>query len=276
MGLDMQFEIIAQAYSNSLAEHPFITKGMTGFFLCGMGDILAQIRGFQYETNSASSGAADFAGIPSVEKINKSRLARFAAKGFFGTSIWAKWYDLSDSLFTPSNVMAALAYIGLPGFLDVDGSNAIVTMNVARVLGLMFTEQFIACPIIYGCWEIPASTVVNGAPVSRVPFEVKDKLPSMLIENAKLWTFLNVIIYNCPVQFRSILANLGDIVWQSIVSEFAAKCGNSIKDDKALLEEYVKVEQNLEVDGTLVGAQKVSFVTNTEVSLGFITNSTKF
>jgi len=58
-----------------------------------------------------------------------------------------------------------------------------------------------------------------------VPKEVKSKLGYMLVENAKVWTLANMVIYNAPVQFRVVLANIGDIFWQSIVSDVAADCG---------------------------------------------------
>jgi len=174
--------------------------------------------------------------VPMMDKIDIKRLARFATKGFFGSSIWSVWYDLSESLFNSANIMSALAHIGI--LLDADSTitimnnKSIAIVNIVRTLGLMIVEQFVACPIIYGLWEIPVSTALNGAPVSRIPYEIKDKLGNLLIENAKVWTWVNILIYNSPVQYRSALASAGDIVWQSIVSDFAADCGNEEGEDE--------------------------------------------
>merc|ERR1712232_532314 len=64
----------------------------------------------------------------------------------------------------------------------------------------------------------------------QVGYEIKTKLCDMLIENAKLWTLVNILIYNVPVQFRAPVGNIMDIVWQSIVSDFAADCGTTDTD----------------------------------------------
>jgi len=100
-----------------------------------------------------------------------------------------------------------------------------------RTLMLISIEQFVTCPIVFGCWEIPVSTILNGAPLSKIPREIKDKSGDLLIANAKVWTFANVLIYNVPVQYRTALSSMCDLVWQSIVSEFAARCGS---DDEQL------------------------------------------
>ena len=43
---------------------------------------------------------------------------------------------------------------------------------------------------------------------------------------------MNILIYNIPGQYRSALASAGDIVGQSIVSDFAADCGNENYEDE--------------------------------------------
>lgn len=231
MDVSSSIQFVAQTYSNALLEHPFLTKATTGFFLCGLGDVLAQVRGFQSASSSSLEGAAGAgagAGSSSkvsfwfllwLERINLPRLARFALKGFFGTSIWAIWYDLSDHILSEENILSAILWLGFTEMGDA-------LLNVIRTVVLVLAEQFITCPLIYGLWEIPMSTLLNGAPASRITYEVKDKLVDMLVENAKLWTFANILIYNVPLQYRTGLANIMDVIWQSIVADFAAKCGN--------------------------------------------------
>jgi hypothetical protein len=212
-------QFIAEAYSNSLEQYPFVTKGTTGFFLCGIGDVLAQVQGRESSPDDQTSSD-----ISMLEQINWPRLARFATKGFFGTSIWAAWYDYSDYLLNSDHILTVLQSAGI-----IEPSNTV--KNMARTGMLIILEQFVFCPIIYGIWEIPVSTLLNGAPPSRIQYEVKDKLGDMLIENAKVWTLANIFIYNAPLQYRTAMANVMDIIWQSIVSDFAADCGNGDKED---------------------------------------------
>jgi hypothetical protein len=208
-------QFVTQTYSSALLEHPFLTKASTGFFLCGLADVLAQFRGFQ--SSSQGQQTKHF-----LDKINWMRLARFAVKGFFGTCIWALWYDLSDYILSEENILSFVLSIG---FSDVGDT----LLNALRTVILVLAEQFITCPIIYGLWEIPMSTLLNGAPASRIRYEVKDKLLDMLFENAKIWTVANVLIYNVPLQYRTGLANIMDVIWQSIVSDFAADCGKNVE-----------------------------------------------
>lgn len=91
-------------------------------------------------------------------------------------------------------------------------------------------EQFIWCPIVFGTFEIPISTLLNGGSVSTVKKEVDSKLNGLLVSNAKVWTLANVVIYNVPVDWRPAISNVVDILWQSIVSDVAADCGK-VDDD---------------------------------------------
>jgi hypothetical protein len=45
----------------------------------------------------------------------------------------------------------------------------------------------------------------------------------MLTANMKLWTPVNIIIYNAPLKYRVILSATADVFWQSIVSSIASR-----------------------------------------------------
>ena len=224
--MSMPFQVMAHAYSNSLADHPFVTKGITGFFLCGVGDIIAQVRGYDndvcldlldvdVDVSDSEQASQSDSSIAPVQIEDEEQWWR--------SSIWSVWFYLSESLFNSANIKSASMIM----------NKSIAIVNIVRtLLGLVIVDQFVACPIIYGLWEIPVSTALNGAPVSRIPYEIKDKLGNLLIENAKVWTWVNILIYNIPGQYRSALASAGDIVWQSIVSDFAADCGNEEGEDE--------------------------------------------
>jgi hypothetical protein len=146
------------------------------------------------------------------------RIARFASKAFVGGTIWALWYDFADWILREENLLSGLSIFGI-------GAGGLGLGILKTALSLL-VEQFFWCPIVFGLWEIPMATLLNGASPSRIPFEIKSKLRNMLVENAKVWTFANMIIYNSPVQYRAMMGNVVDVFWQSIVSDFAADCGS--------------------------------------------------
>ncbi len=214
---------LLEPYSRSLQEFPLLTKATTGFLLCGIADILAQTR-----ANKPKPDGINALFLHSLENVNTTRLAKFASKGFFGAIIWGSWYDLSDNFISTSNIEHVLSQIDMR-CNEVLSSSAAV--NALRIASAIIIEQFVACPIIFGLWEIPAATLLNKSQIKRIPYEVKDKLNDMLIANAKVWTLANLIIYNTPLQYRVGLSNVIDIFWQSIVSDFAATCGNDEDED---------------------------------------------
>lgn len=213
------FDVVVKSYSDALLQHPIITKGSTGFALCSVADTIAQIRGM---TGTKGNIVANDSFTLSMKSINWSRNARFAIKGFFGALVWSLWYDISDEIVSLDRIQSTLTSLGIQ--YDVDDNN-IFLLNILRTLTSMSVEQFIACPIIFSFFEIPAATILNNAPLRRIPYEISDKLVDMLVANAKVWTLANLLIYNVPVQFRVGLSNIIDILWQSIVSDFAADCG---------------------------------------------------
>jgi len=91
-------------------------------------------------------------------------------------------------------------------------------------------EQFVWCPVVYGTFEIPVSTLLNGGALSAVPREVEANLNGLLLRNAQVWTLANVAIYNAPVAWRPAVSNCVDILWQSIVADVAADCGKTEDD----------------------------------------------
>mmetsp|Transcript_3134 Transcript_3134/g.6679 ORF Transcript_3134/g.6679 Transcript_3134/m.6679 type:complete len:156 (-) Transcript_3134:208-675(-) len=101
-------------------------------------------------------------------------------------------------------------------------------------------EQFLWCPLVYGTFEIPVSTLMNGGEPSSIRGEVKGKLNGLLVSNAKVWTLANLVIYNAPLEWRLFIGNVIDIFWQSIVSDVSADCGGPGQEE---------CEVEVEVDG---------------------------
>jgi len=92
-------------------------------------------------------------------------------------------------------------------------------------------EQFLGCPLIYGLFDLPIATLLNGASPKQIPYEVRDKLGDMLVENAKMWPLANIIVYNTPLQHRTGISSVFDIWWESVVSNYAADCGKKAHQD---------------------------------------------
>lgn len=107
----------------------------------------------------------------------------------------------------------------------VQGHVSAVTTIISILL-----EQFIWCPLVYGMFEIPVSTLMNGGSLGSIKKEVDAKLDGLLLSNAKVWTLANLVIYNSPLEWRLFVGNVIDIFWQSIVSDVAADCGK-VDDD---------------------------------------------
>eukprot|EP00560_Eucampia_antarctica_P003502 CAMPEP_0197837240 /NCGR_PEP_ID=MMETSP1437-20131217/31559_1 /TAXON_ID=49252 ORGANISM="Eucampia antarctica, Strain CCMP1452" /NCGR_SAMPLE_ID=MMETSP1437 /ASSEMBLY_ACC=CAM_ASM_001096 /LENGTH=261 /DNA_ID=CAMNT_0043444121 /DNA_START=253 /DNA_END=1038 /DNA_ORIENTATION=+ len=247
---DLQMSVLGgacRAYNLALRTYPLLTNSLTSSLLCGCGDILAQVKGYRSRQDTGR-----ISWRKSFKSVDKMRLLRFAAKGLIGGLIWAMWYDASELIlqhFERGYLFATFANLSTAG------------RTVLRTSILLLLEQFLCCPIIFGLWDLPIATVLNGAPLRRIPFEIRTKLGDMLVENAKLWTVANVIVYNVPVHFRTGLSSVFDIWWESIVSEFAADCG---KDEDCSIEL---------VDQSLMPVQ-YSASDNTPAAVFIISNST--
>ncbi|KAL9186204.1 hypothetical protein ACHAXT_005442 [Thalassiosira profunda] len=205
---------LVSAYTTLLVEHPIPTKSLTSGALCGVSDVIAQTR----DTTR--------------KEFNVGRLVRFAGKGCVGGIIWSAWYSNLDRFLSLESEVNVYKLSGIAG---EGGGTALYQwmqnhMAIATTALSIIIEQFFWCPIVFGTFEIPVSTLLNGGSVSTVQKEVDAKLGGLLVSNAKVWTLANVIIYNSPVEWRTAVSNIVDVLWQSIVSDVAADCGK-VEDD---------------------------------------------
>lgn len=200
-------QIPVAAYTASLTLHPLPTKSLTSGLLCGIGDVIAQRRD------------------PNRGEFNLGRTVRFASKGCVGGIIWTRWYDWLDGFlsYDSPTSLYVLAGVTLPSFaLSHPG---VVTTALSIIL-----EQFVWCPFVYGTFEIPVSTLMNGGSPGGIKDEVDAKLNGLLVSNAKVWTLANVLIYGAPLEWRLFIGNVVDVFWQSVVSNVSADCGR-VGDD---------------------------------------------
>ena len=97
----------------------------------------------------------------------------------------------------------------------------------------MVLEQFLWCPVVFSAWDIPVASLLNNRVRIRfrdVKANIRQNLGGLLVDNAKVWTPANLLIYNIPVEYRVPASNLVGVFWQSIVADMAAGCGEIIED----------------------------------------------
>jgi hypothetical protein len=105
--------------------------------------------------------------------------------------------------------------------MDLALSNPMAEQAI-KTLTSVALEQFVACPIIYAIWDIPVPGLLSGTSPKDIVPQVQGKIGGLLWENAKVWTFVNLIVYNIPLQFRVLFMSVCDVFWQSVISETVA------------------------------------------------------
>lgn len=210
-------QLLFNFYSIALDRYPFFTKGITSSLLCAFSDIIAQTKKLKYADQNYSTK------LPA--RLDGSRAMKFAIKGFFETAVWSPWYDLSDRLLSQKNVVSLLRLLKITEFSGSKLSKK--SLNNIRVVLLILFEQFAGSPLYYSAYEIPVSTLMNGAKISRIPYEIRTRLLSILFADLTLWTGANFIIYNAPLKHRAGISNLFSVLWQVVImSDFSADCGH--------------------------------------------------
>jgi len=211
----------ADVYSTLLIEHPLPTKSLTAGILCGISDIIAQRRDI------------------TREEFNIGRTLRFASKWCIGGIVWTFWYNWLDGFLTFESPTSFYTLVGVTDLSIFAKSHIGLVTTVLSIL----LEQFFWCPLVYGTFEIPLSTLMNGGELNGIKDEVDAKLNGLLISNAKVWTIANIVIYNAPLEWRLFIGNCIDIFWQSIVSDVSAD-GGEVEDDVCEIEDFSSVEDN--------------------------------
>jgi hypothetical protein len=132
------------------------------------------------------------------------RISNYVVIGLFAGILWAFWYAMVASWVT-----------------------AFASQALVQVLISIVMEQFLWCPFFYSLYVIPLSTFLNGGGLVDAQQDVRAKLYDLLVANAKLWTFANLLIYSLPLEWRVLGANVFELIWASICADVAADCGGS-------------------------------------------------
>jgi hypothetical protein len=145
--------------------------------------------------------------------FNVARTRNFFTKGVGSGAIWSIYYRRTDVLCSDwaTQLLSTTA---------VEEANCvIITATVKTALGVLLGEV-IAVPIVMSLWDIPVPALLSGSPLSTIPSQVKSKIP--VVENAKVWTLVNILIYNIPVQYRLLVMSVANVFWQAIVSKITS------------------------------------------------------
>lgn len=197
--LDIPLGEISNAYTFALQNFQLPTQSVTSGVLCGVGDAIAQVSGNEEEDDENDAICLD-------------RLSAFVVKGLGGGIIWGTWYTIADDWSgTMTQDMIQHFSLTAPG-----------AENLIKTLSQVALEQFVACPIIYSLWDIPVPALLKGTPPKEIVVQVQGKVGGLLWENAKVWTLVNCIVYQVPLQFRVLFMSVCDVFWQSVVSDVAS------------------------------------------------------
>lgn len=214
---------LISTYAYCLKYHYFPTQSITNAVLTVVGDGLAQT----HEENERLSASSD-ATIPNRNFYDPKRGLVYFFKGLGSGIMWAWWFDMAEvwSMELTHSVLAQTASNGFEEAVEFASTTTSVLDAQGQAIrtGInILLEQFLVCPILFTLWDIPVTSVMRGSSVERVPDQVREKLVPLLVANAKVWTLVNIITYNIPLEYRLVFASAASIVSESINSGITSK-----------------------------------------------------
>merc|ERR1740139_391557 len=123
--------------------------------------------------------------------------------------------DFTTTMTTTTTVVAAATAI-------VTSTTTLLAQQTEKIIQTtinILMEQFLVCPILFTVWDIPVTAMMQGdTKASQIPEQIESKLVPLLIANAKVYTFANIITYNIPLQYRLLSASAFSIISETINS----------------------------------------------------------
>lgn len=220
---------IVHLYSYASSNYYLATQAATMSLFSGAGDFLAQT--LERRTSNNRMMKLNSNNKNTIIPHDWRRTRRFLMKGIGCGLIWTAWYQIAE-----------LWSHGLTNAVMASFTATMSKQSVYRLEAVVYTlfsialEQFVGSPIIFALWDIPLLSYLHGTPVAKLPGEVRKKLLPLLIANAKLWTVVNILIYNVPLQFRVAALSCADLVWQTILSTQLASPTATDDDDQSCIQ----------------------------------------
>eukprot|EP00535_Pseudo-nitzschia_heimii_P010696 CAMPEP_0197194444 /NCGR_PEP_ID=MMETSP1423-20130617/29234_1 /TAXON_ID=476441 /ORGANISM="Pseudo-nitzschia heimii, Strain UNC1101" /LENGTH=234 /DNA_ID=CAMNT_0042647867 /DNA_START=421 /DNA_END=1125 /DNA_ORIENTATION=+ len=158
-------------------------------------------------------------------------------KGLGSGVMWAWWFDMAEVWsveLTQSTISYGCSNFDGSGFQQLQeamGFAACVTgadrlsapAQTLRTAINILLEQFLVCPIWFSLWDIPVTSLMRGCPSGCVPAQIREKLAPLLVANAKVWTLVNVVTYNIPLEYRLLFTSAASIVSEAINAGITSK-----------------------------------------------------
>jgi protein Mpv17 len=225
---------LGHAYNFCIQNHYYPTQAATGAFFSMLGDAIAQTteKGAlvtakrESDMTNDSDGNVVYVGqqqtTDTLYSYDPRRGLAYLFKGLGGGIIWACWFDIAD-LWSKDLDNLIFSNEGIWYAPGVDWSASLYLHQVVQTVISILLEQFLVCPILYSCWDIPVTALLRGSPARQIPLQINEKLRPLLIANAKVWTPVNCITYNIPLEFRVLFTSAADIVWQTINASITSR-----------------------------------------------------
>ena len=197
--------MVPAAYSFFFTNYHLATESVTAGTMAGLGDVLAQ-----------KQEALEMPEKPL--KHNSVRTSHFVVKGLAEGIAWSYWYRLAE----PWSVSFTKAVGGGLLTYGFNGVNPVIEQCIKTFISIVL-DLFIACPVLYGLLDISLPALLSGASLREVVQQIRSKLGEMMIASLKVWTLVDVLIYNIPVKYRVVVNSMADVFWQSIVSSISSR-----------------------------------------------------
>jgi hypothetical protein len=192
---------VAGAYNFALEHYTLPTEATTGAVFACIGDCIAQTFNIRDPDNKQTS-------------YSLARTRNFFIKGLGSGVIWSVYYRETEVLCADwaTQLLSTTAQ-----------ANSELAIASAKTALAVLLEEVIAMPVVMSVWDIPVPAILSGSPMSTIPGQVKSKIPELIVENAKVWTLVNILIYNIPVQYRLLVMSVANVFWQTIVSKITSQ-----------------------------------------------------
>eukprot|EP00428_Durinskia_dybowskii_P023874 CAMPEP_0170230808 /NCGR_PEP_ID=MMETSP0116_2-20130129/15137_1 /TAXON_ID=400756 /ORGANISM="Durinskia baltica, Strain CSIRO CS-38" /LENGTH=238 /DNA_ID=CAMNT_0010481577 /DNA_START=292 /DNA_END=1003 /DNA_ORIENTATION=- len=200
--------VLAMVTRIALENYYLPTQAATGALCASVGDVIAQ-------TTERNEATAENSEVPEYDPV---RTFHYFLKGIGGGIMWAYWFDMSEPLsnsLTHSVLGSSSGEEEALAFQEAFSTMALKE-RMTRTFINIFMEQFFVSPLLFMFWDIPLPALLRGTPLRQIPNQIQSKMGPLFVANAKVWTVVNMITYNIPVEYRVLFSSCADILWQSI------------------------------------------------------------
>ena len=212
---------LVSSYGYCLKNHFFPTQSITNAVLTMVGDGFAQSK----ENSDNNSNSQEQEQQQNQESVyDPKRGMTYFFKGLGSGILWAIWFEQADVL-SKELTQSTLSHYHIPSLPSQQQHIETALQTIISIL----MEQFLICPILFATWDIPITSIMSGTDVKQIPKQIDDKLIPLLTANAKVWTLVNVITYNIPLQYRLLFTSGASIVSETINSGITSKQGIEIE-----------------------------------------------